>query len=91
MDRQIEVVEWIDPYSDDDEWTTISDIKIDMPTVYSVGHVVREDSQVVVIAHSLGRKSGSDKAECCGMMIIPKHAIKRRRKINVGSRKKKRR
>ena len=88
MDWQIEIVEWIDPYSDDLEWTTINDIKIDLPTVYSVGHVVKETKDTLVVAHSVGRKSGSDKAECCGMMIIPKHAIKKRRKLNVRSRKK---
>jgi hypothetical protein len=88
MDRQVEVVEWIDPYSDDDEWTTIEKIVVDIPTVYSIGFVVKETKDVLVIAHSFGRKAGDKDAECCGMMIIPKRAIQKRRKINVGTRKK---
>lgn len=82
MDRKIEVVEWIDPYSDDIEWTEISKIKVDMPTIYSVGHVVKETESSLVIAHSVGRMSQAKESECCGMMIIPKHAIKRRRRVD---------
>jgi len=91
MDRKIEIVEWIDPYSDDEEWTAINKIKIDLPTVYSVGFVVKETKEVLVIAHSFGRipKEKSEQ-ECCGMMIIPKKAIKRRRKLNGLLRQKKR-
>lgn len=90
MDRQIEIVEWIDPYSDDIEWTEITKIKVDMPTIYSVGHVVKETESSLVIAHSVGRMSQAKESECCGMMIIPKHAIQKRRKLNVSPRKKKR-
>ena len=83
MDWKVEIIEWFDPYSDDSEWQSVDKIKIDLAMVYSIGHVIKETDEVIVIAHSLGRTPSEKTNECCGMMIIPKKCIKKRRKISV--------
>lgn len=79
----IELIEWVDPYSDDSEWTSVDSIDIDLPTVYSIGHVIKETDDVVVLAHSMGRRPFKDTNEVCGIMILPKVVIKARRPVNV--------
>ena len=79
----IELIEWIDPYSDDSAWTDLDSVEVDLPTVYTIGHVIKETDDVVVLAHSIGKKPNQDTDEVCGIMVLPKVVIKERRQLDV--------
>jgi epoxyqueuosine reductase QueG len=66
MDRQIEIVEWIDPHSIDD-WTDVDRIETKPSLIISVGQVLKETKEVIVIG--LNYNPENKDASCS--MIIP--------------------
>jgi hypothetical protein len=86
MDWKVEVVHWFDPCSQD-EWTDVKDLNLKPAEIVSIGHVIKETDRALIMSLSL--HASEDSVSCT--MIIPKVCITKRRKINVGTRKAKRR
>lgn len=87
MDRKAEVVEWIDACSDHKEWIEADKVDVKIPTIYSIGFLLKETSDALTLV--MNRDVENDQVSC--VMLIPKKFIVKRTKLNVGSRKKKRR
>ena len=87
MDKEtgmmIEVIQWGDAESID-QWESIKELKAEvLPTIYSVGWVLRESKDVVVMCCNFDKSN--EKASC--IMLIPKRMIVKRRKINAKTQK----
>ena len=87
MDKEvnlvIEVIKWADAESID-HWESIKDLKTEvMPTIYSVGWVLKESKDAVMIC--LNFDKSNDKASCA--MLIPKKMILKRFKLNAQPKK----
>jgi hypothetical protein len=71
-------VEWIDAYEMESGWHDLEDAeKITPPTVFSMGYMVKDTKEYVIICADKGRKGDSD---CGRVQVIPKPWIK---KINL--------
>lgn len=67
----IAVVHWIDAYSID-EWGSIKEVeRADNYKCITVGMLMHEDKDRVIIAHTTGGENDS-----CGNIVIPKCSIK---------------
>lgn len=75
------IVEWMDS-SQGEGWTPVSEIEDGCIAIRSVGWVLRETKDVLVIAPHHGERLGRDTPEqACGYMKIPKLAVKRVREL----------
>lgn len=68
---KILLVEWVDADSDD-EWKELSDIELTMPVVKTVGWLLAQDNDIIV----LGQNVATDGDISC-YMRIPKGWIKK--------------
>ena len=87
MDKEtgliIEVIQWGDAESID-QWESIKELKAEcLPTIYSVGWILRETKDVVVMCCNFDKQN--EKASC--IMLIPKSMIIKRRKLNAKTQK----
>lgn len=80
MDRKIsvEAIFWIDPHSID-EWRNIEDIDLSHIAMRSVGQVIREDNNSILM--SLNYDPENESVSCS--MVIPKHTIVKREIVYV--------
>lgn len=84
VDLKIEVIKWGDAESID-QWESIKELKAEvLPSIYSVGWVLRETKDVVVLCCNFDKDN--DKASC--IMLIPKKMITKRWKISNAKTKK---
>jgi len=71
-------VEWEDARGVHQEWTDLEVLaSMDTCMCYSVGKLIREDKQQIVLVPHWG----NDPQNGCGEMIIPKSAIRKKRKL----------
>jgi hypothetical protein len=69
------IVEWKDAYEMESGWQTIEEaIKIRPPTIFSMGYVLKEEKEYIILAGDVGRKGDSD---CGRVQVIPKSWVKR--------------
>lgn len=74
LEEKVEI-EWLDAYEMESGWHTIEEAeKITCPTVLSLGYVVKETKEFIIIAGDKGRKGDSD---CGRVQIIPRNWIKK--------------
>ena len=67
--------EWIDPYELGSGWQDLEDaLKITPPKIFSLGYVVKETNDYIIISADKGRKGDSD---CGRVQLIPKPWVKR--------------
>jgi hypothetical protein len=68
-------IEWIDAYEMESGWHDLEDAeKITPPTVFSMGYMVKDTKEYVIICADKGRKGDSD---CGRVQVIPKPWIKK--------------
>ena len=68
-------IEWIDAYEMESGWHDLEDAeKITPPTVVSMGYMVKDTKEYVIICADKGRKGDSD---CGRVQVIPKPWIKK--------------
>ena len=68
-------IEWVDAYEMESGWHTIEEAeKATPPTVFSLGYVVKETKEFIIIAGDKGRKGDSD---CGRVQVIPRNWIKK--------------
>jgi hypothetical protein len=79
MRRQVAVVDWIDhaDLGNDQAWTKIADIDARAPICRSVGFVVRETDDGLVISHTVGDD------DCSSPFLILKSAILYQERISL--------
>jgi hypothetical protein len=68
-------IEWIDAYEMESGWHDLEDAeKITPPTVFSMGYMVKDTKEYIIICADKGRKGDSD---CGRIQVIPKPWIKK--------------
>jgi hypothetical protein len=68
-------IEWIDAYEMESGWHDLEDAeKITPPTIFSMGYMVKDTKEYVIICADKGRKGDSD---CGRVQVIPKPWIKK--------------
>ena len=68
-------IEWIDAYEMESGWHDLEEAeKITPPTVFSMGYMVKDTKEYVIICADKGRKGDSD---CGRVQVIPKPWIKK--------------
>ncbi len=68
-------IEWIDAYEMESGWHDLEEAeKIKPPTVFSLGYVVKDTKEYIIISADKGRKGDSD---CGRVQVIPKPWVKR--------------
>lgn len=79
MDYHIEKITWIDSYGCQSSWTEFDQIDVTPVHAISVGYVIKEDDEyVVVLPHFIGETAVNEQ-QGCGDMAIPKCSIKERK------------
>ena len=78
MNEKYIYLEWKDPASID-EWTYAEDLEIGCPVIKSLGILVTENKETIVVA--LNRDTESDAYSC--IMQIPKNVILKRKYIKI--------
>ena len=69
------VVEWLDAYEMESGWQTIEEAKkIKPPQVFSMGYVLKETKEFIILCADIGREGDSD---CGRVTVIPKSWIKK--------------
>ena len=68
-------IEWIDAYEMESGWHDLKDAeKITPLTVFSLGYVVKDTKEFIIISADIGRKGDSD---CGRVQVIPKPLVKK--------------
>ena len=68
-------IQWIDAYEMESGWHDLEDAeKITPPTVFSLGYVVKDTKEFIIISADKGRKGDSD---CGRIQVIPKPWVKK--------------
>jgi hypothetical protein len=68
-------IEWIDAYEMESGWHDLKDAeKITPLTVFSLGYVVKDTKEFIIISADIGRKGDSD---CGRVQVIPKPWVKK--------------
>ena len=68
-------IQWIDAYEMESGWHDLEDAeKITPPTVFSLGYVVKDTKEFIIISADKGRKGDSD---CGRVQVIPKPWVKK--------------
>jgi hypothetical protein len=74
LDDKVEI-EWIDAYEMESGWHDLKDAeKITPLTVFSLGYVVKDTKEFIIISADIGRKGDSD---CGRVQVIPKPWVKK--------------
>jgi hypothetical protein len=74
LEEKVEI-EWIDAYEMESGWHDLEDAeKITPPTVFSLGYVVKDTKEFIILSADKGRKGDSD---CGRVQVIPKPWIKK--------------
>ena len=74
LENKVEI-EWIDAYELGSGWHELEDaLKTTPPKIWSLGYVVKETKEYVIISADKGRKGDSD---CGRVQLIPKPWIKK--------------
>jgi len=66
----LRIIEWIDIHSVGDSWQGIEDVDLSFPHIKSVGFVVHEDEDRVLLVQTI-----STDEEIIGELVIPKSTI----------------
>ena len=81
----LELIEWVDSALDRHGWKSLDEITARAPIVRSVGFVVRETAeQIVLMPHLVEAQEGIE-GQGCGEMTIPVVAIRTRAKLTSSS------
>ena len=82
----IELVNWIDSYGCSTNWTSPDDIHCAVHHCFSVGYILKESEETIIIAphYSPLNKSIGTNEHVCGDMSIPKVSIISREIIKEG-------
>ena len=68
-------IEWIDAYEMESGWHDLKDAENITPlTVFSLGYVVKDTKEFIIISADIGRKGDSD---CGRVQVIPKPWVKK--------------
>ena len=74
LEEKVEI-EWIDAYEMESGWHDLEDAeKITPPTFFSLGYVVKDTKEFIILSADKGRKGGSD---CGRVQVIPKPWVKK--------------
>jgi len=74
LEEKVEI-EWIDAYEMESGWHDLEDAeKITPLTVFSLGYVVKDTKEFIIISADIGRKGDSD---CGRVQVIPKPWVKK--------------
>jgi len=73
---KLEIIEWIDSMGVNPLWTHISDMENHVCKCKSVGYIVQETNEFIVIAPNIA--DAENDPQVCGHMVIPKCAILKR-------------
>ena len=76
-DFKIVRIEWLDSCQAVSGWAELDNLDLSIPTMITVGFVIRQNLEVVAVATSLGRYHVGT------VTVIPKCSIKRIEYINV--------
>lgn len=80
---KIEIIEWIDSYGCSASWQEIADgIELETITCFSIGYVLKENDNLLVIVPHYAPKTVLNSPQGCGDMCIPKKCIVSRRELN---------
>lgn len=72
------LVEWVDSHVATSGWQPLDEFEPVLPTVRSVGWITHQDeSHLTVAPHVISAHQPSVPAQVCGVMVIPRAAIKR--------------
>jgi hypothetical protein len=78
------LVEWVDASRIDPNWIDIADIE--EPYAHrciSVGYLVRENEEGIILAPNFGSVDIGESRHCYGGVMIPRHAIKTRKRLTA--------
>jgi len=80
-----EVIKWVDAYGVGSSWYEINDFSISNHYCFSVGWVVKENEESIVICPHISPENDEIESNRngCGEMTIPKSAIVSRKKLKV--------
>lgn len=78
---KIEKIEWRDSYGLESPWLEQQDVFIDNPVVITIGVVVAENKDYLVVANSMSPESNSTSEQNSGRMFVYKKCILKRTKI----------
>jgi len=82
---EIVYLKWVDSYSPDVAWACHHDLNLDSlkesMVCESVGYIVAEDEEVVILSSSQGGQE--HKRLVFAPVVIPKVAIRERREVNI--------
>ena len=74
LEEKVEI-EWSDAYEMESGWHDLEDAeKITPLTVFSLGYVVKDTKEFIIISADIGRKGDSD---CGRVQVIPKPWVKK--------------
>jgi hypothetical protein len=77
LDKKVEI-EWVDAFELESGWHTIQEAsKMTPPTIDSLGYVVKETKEYIIICADKGRVGDSD---CGRVQLIPRSWVK---KVNI--------
>lgn len=75
------LVEWWDSHQNISGWAAVADITPDLPLIRSVGWVVHDTPECLVLVANHGEETRSSPEQACGEMTIPKVCVKRVRRL----------
>lgn len=87
IDRKLVYIKWIDSYGCSSSWGEISEEEPVVQYCYSVGWVIGESAELVMLAPHLSPKNKDIHSEehACGDMTIPKVSIIKRTELLLSS------
>ncbi len=84
LGKEATLIEWADSRQPTNEWVLLDESKrLDFCRCYSVGFVVQEDEDVIVLAANVG--DVEEKAQATGVIVIPRVAVLKRTLLTSGS------
>lgn len=86
MIKELEIIKWTDCYNIAvGAWKKLEEVEFSEAVIYSVGFVVKENDNLIMLAAHLHNKHDNDDEifEITGEMIIPKRSIIDRKVISI--------
>ena len=75
------LVEWYDSHQNTGGWAPVKDIPAFLPVIRSVGWVLHDNDQCLVLVPNHGAATDTSSEQACGEMTIPKRAVKKVRQL----------
>lgn len=76
------LIEWEDSQISPQGWARLNSFTAAIPTMHSIGFVIREDKKSISLASSIGEETDSSDEQVCNTITIPKRCIIKRKTIS---------